>query len=254
MAELPRVEQFRRYISKRCIGLRINAFSAERSMLLRGNTLPKLRSHLVGQHVFEIQRHGKMLFFRLDSGWLYLHFGPMGYPVVAAKPADDAHSVLCAEFPNGLKLQLINHRRIGEFGWVADKEKFLHSRSYGPDALQVTREEFLERIRRRRAGIKAVLTNQDMIAGIGNGYADEILFRSGLHPHLPVSDLTDEQLNKVYDQLQVVLRTAVHSRRAGTLFFVVNRKEGLPCPKCGTPIRKKYVMGRSAYYCPSCQP
>jgi len=254
MAELPRVEAYRRLIEGHCKGKTIALVQGD-SDLLVDISMPQLRAKLLKQKIGAVYRHGKMLFVALGKGkgFLVLHFGPEGYPAPDADPALSPLCVFSLGFHDASFLWIINERRIGEIGWTANKEKLIEERGYGPDALIITEKQFLDNVRKRRSAIKAVLMNQDVTAGIGNAYADEILFRAGLHPHLPMRMITTEMLRKLWQEMRAVLSEAIEGK-AEHHFFVLNRKAGQPCPHCHTLTKQKYVQGRSTYFCPSCQP
>lgn len=132
----------------------------------------------------------------------------------------------------------------------------------GPDALTVDSETFAERIRRRRGQVKGVLTDQEVLAGIGNAYSDEILHRAKLSPFALTHRLTDDQVATLYEATRVVLADAVArsvGQRAASLKgekrsgLVVHGRTGLPCPVCGSQIREVSFADSSLQYCPGCQ-
>ncbi len=133
-------------------------------------------------------------------------------------------------------------------------------------------DELAERLARTDRGIKATLMDQKVLAGIGNIYADEILFRAGVHPSRPASSLSATEVRRVHESIGPVLREAIAAE--GSSFDegyrtvlgleggflaqnAVHRRKGEPCPGCGEPIVKEYIaglIGRPTYYCPRCQP
>ncbi|TND07473.1 MAG: formamidopyrimidine-DNA glycosylase [Bacteroidetes bacterium] len=256
MAELPRAEEYRHLIEENFSGKTIAIVQVDEVVLLRENSREKLRSMLIGKKMGPVFRYGKMLFASLgkNKGFILFHFGPEGFPVVGGDGTLSPKCVFSMGFTDGSFLWVINERRIGEIGWVKDKEDFIRRRKYGPDALVITEKQFLNNIRRRRSCIKALLNNQNIVAGIGNAYADEILFRSGLHPQLPMNMISTESLRKVYKNIREVMSEALTPEGSAGHFFVRNRKAGIPCPACHTPLTQKYVQSRSSYFCPNCQP
>ncbi len=138
----------------------------------------------------------------------------------------------------------------------------------GPDMLEIGFAEWRARIGKRRAPIKAVLLDQGVASGVGNIDADEALFRAGAHPLAPAGSLDDAALRRIFREARAVMRLAI--RHGGTTYmnFVdftgrpgnfkrklrVYQRDGEPCPRCGTPIERVKVAGRSSHFCPKCQP
>jgi formamidopyrimidine-DNA glycosylase len=132
----------------------------------------------------------------------------------------------------------------------------------GPDALSVSREEFEQRLRARRGQVKGVLTEQEVIAGVGNAYSDEILHAAKLSPFAITDRLSPEALDRLYEAMRSVLTDAVQrsvGQQAATLKgekrsgLAVHNRTGLPCPVCGTMIREVSFADSSLQYCPGCQ-
>lgn len=154
-------------------------------------------------------------------------------------------------------LAFTDSRLLGKPGVVDDVEKFIQSKGYGPDAMNISKEEFIERLSGRRMNIKSALMNQKLLAGVGNEYCDEILFQVGLHPESRTDKLDKKILGDIYKQMKAVMKKAVNVNadrdRLRQYFFLDNRKAGLECPRCGGKTSFKKVGGRSAYFCESCQ-
>jgi formamidopyrimidine-DNA glycosylase len=132
----------------------------------------------------------------------------------------------------------------------------------GPDALAVTREEFEERLKLRRGQVKGVLTEQDVLAGVGNAYSDEILHAAKLSPFAITDRLSPEAMDRLYAAMRSVLTDAVGrsvGQKAATLKgekrsgLAVHARNGLPCPVCGDTIREVSFYDSSLQYCPTCQ-
>ncbi|MGH9437558.1 MAG: zinc finger domain-containing protein, partial [Terriglobia bacterium] len=149
---------------------------------------------------------------------------------------------------------------------LAERDKMM--RQLGPDALRITLKQFREALRGRRGAIKAWLLNQRSVAGIGNIYADESLFASHIHPETPAGELSLSASRSLHRAVKEVLRKAVALQ--GTSFrdyididgnpgnfeprLSVYGKTGQPCPRCGKPIVRVIICGRSSHLCPGCQP
>jgi formamidopyrimidine-DNA glycosylase len=137
----------------------------------------------------------------------------------------------------------------------------------GPDALAVGAEEFAARLTARRGRIKPLLLNQVFLRGLGNIYADESLFGARIHPLASVARLSPARVGRLYAAIQEVLRAAVEAGGSSVSDYVdadgragnfqvqhqVYGREGAPCPRCGTPIRRIVVGQRGTHYCPQCQ-
>jgi formamidopyrimidine-DNA glycosylase len=164
-------------------------------------------------------------------------------------------------------------RRLGKISWYAntgDAERAFAG-SHGPDALVITRDELALRLSRTRRGIKPTLMDQKVLAGIGNIYADEILFRSRIHPERVAADLKRTDLDRLHEAIGAVLRAAIEAE--GSSFDAGYRtvlgleggflaqnamygRAGQPCPGCSGPIQKTKIaglVGRPTYYCVRCQ-
>jgi len=143
-------------------------------------------------------------------------------------------------------------------------------KSLGPEPLEksFTLGTFKEIFKNRKGKVKQVLMDQTVIAGIGNIYSDEILWQAKIHPFKEVSKLSEEELKKIYRSIQTILKQAIKAKGESISDFrrpsgekgefdplrKVYRKEGEPCPRCGTEIQRKKIGGRSAHFCPHCQP
>jgi formamidopyrimidine-DNA glycosylase len=165
-------------------------------------------------------------------------------------------------------------RRLGKIHWFdgPDEAAAAFERSHGPDALEIGRDELAARLRKTRRGIKPTLMDQKVLAGIGNIYADEILFASRIHPERTASRLSREELDRLHRSIAQVLAVAIAAE--GSSFDAGYRtvlgleggflsqnamygRAGQPCRGCGSPVEKTKIaglIGRPTYYCPTCQP
>jgi len=184
MPELPEVETFKRYLDSTSLHQRITSVDVRSAYVLKGVSARELDRRLKGRRFEFSRRHGKHLFVRADHDiWLRLHFGMTG-SLHYSKRADDAprQTRVLFVFANAHYLAFDDQRKFGEIGLVADVEQYLRKRGLGPDALHISLLQFGEILRTHRGAVKSILLNQKLIAGIGNIYADEILFRSRIHP------------------------------------------------------------------------
>ncbi len=262
MPELPDVEVFRRYLESNALDQEIKDVEVRGAERILKKTSPEgLKSRLVGRKFYFTRRHGKHLFAGLTSdGWVMMHFGMTGF-LKYFKNEEEApgHIRVLYKFTNGYKLAYDCQRKLGQLQLVNNTDNFVKKKGLGPDAMSVELdfESFKESLKGSRAMIKSALMNQELIAGIGNIYSDEILFKTGIHPKLRAKDLSKEELRKVFSAIPVILDEAIESEvdleRMPSNFLITHRKEGGECPKCGGEIEKIKVSGRSSYVCPVCQ-
>ena len=240
MPELPEVESYARIFARHALGRTIARVRVldERVLAVR----PRELRALVGRRFTEVRRHGKHLFAQAGDRWLRLHFGISGD--LTTEVERFARVVL--EFDDGTLLAFDDMRLFGVVDLVRDPDAFIRERGLGPDPLTIGLREFRARIAGRRGAIKPLLLSQQLIAGVGNLYADETLFRAGIHPRRGAHRLTDSDVKSLFDHLRRVLRDAISGRR---VFLITNREEGEPCPRCGGTLRRAVVGGRTTYFC-----
>ncbi|HZT18040.1 MAG TPA: DNA-formamidopyrimidine glycosylase family protein [Dongiaceae bacterium] len=265
MPELPDVENYRFYLDRHAKRQTIRGVEVIDARVLRRLSGPAFRRRVVGARMGESRRHGKHLLVALDKGgWVTFHFGMTG--ALAAYGGQDerpAYARLSFDFGNGRSLAYTDPRKLGHMGFVEDADRFIAEEKLGPDALakSLTLKRFRELIAGGRGHVKSLLMDQSRIAGIGNLYADEILFQARLHPELPVSRLTPDEVARLYRDMRRVLKIAV-ARGAGSedfldrlpaSYLLRHRGKDERCPRCGGPIQALRMGGRTAYLCPRCQ-
>ena len=171
-------------------------------------------------------------------------------------------------FDDGHELRYSDQRRMGRWYLVTAETlaEVPQMAALGPDALAVTEDEFVQRLRPRRGQIKATLTNQEFIAGIGNAYSDEILWAAGLHPHRRRATMTEEDLRRLYACMREVIQESIGivdatvqgeglgKKEEWREHLKVHRRGGQPCPRCGSEIRSQVRSGSETNYCVPCQP
>lgn len=165
------------------------------------------------------------------------------------------HIRLLINFTNDYRLAYDCPRKFGRVSWTADWKRFVADKDLGPDPLHnnFDKQIFRRILERRRGMIKSLLMNQKALAGIGNIYSDEILFQAGIHPETVVNELGKKEVDRLYDCLMHVLRTAIDLRVGKNGWpddcLLPHRKAGSECPRCGDEILRLQVSGRSAYCC-----
>lgn len=260
MPELPDLEVARRYVNATSLHQKITSVEVRDERVLGDVTTHRLRSALRGRGFDSVRRHGKNLFLGLDDGgWLYVHFGMTG-SLRYFKDAneDPKHDRFLVSFRNGYHLALDDSRMFGRVDLLKDPDEFVRNKKLGPDPLDTDAASFRERFEGRRGSVKAALMNQQIVAGIGNIYSDEILFQARLHPRTDVARLDGETLEGMHEQTLRVLHAAIERgadpNKLPESFLLPHRREGEECPRGNGGIRKITAAGRTAYYCPACQP
>jgi formamidopyrimidine-DNA glycosylase len=166
-------------------------------------------------------------------------------------------------FTDGRQLRYIDQKQMGQLYLTRDMDLVPDYSDMGPEPFDVSLEEFRERLKPYRGEIKGVLTRKEFIAGIGNAYADEILWAARIHPFRKRTQLTAEEVERLYDAMRTTLLEAIEKVRAEMGehielkprdFMAVHMKTGQPCPRCGTPISMIGANQRITNFCRTCQP
>jgi formamidopyrimidine-DNA glycosylase len=264
--ELPDVELYKRYLDEHALRQTIERVAVNDARILGDLPATAFVARLSGNRFEASRRHGKHLLVRLKKdGWLTLHFGMTGDLVYFQDEADDPpYDRVRFDFAGGRHLAYANRRMLGRVGLAEDADAFIVAEGLGPDALDraFDLEAFTRAVEGRRRDIKSVLMDQSVIAGVGNIYADEILFQARLHPKTPVTSLDERQRAELFRQNKAVLQTAIECGAGAEQFLerlphdylLPHRDKGGKCPRCGSPIATLKAAGRTSYYCPRCQP
>jgi len=270
MPELPEVETIVRGLAPELEGVSISSLR-----LLYPKAVPEdraaLKREVPGRTITGVQRRGKLLLIELSPPlYLAFHLKMTGRLILAEKhAAPDKHTRIVFQLANKKKLFFKDMRKFGYCRAFSPKglgEWEFYS-TLGPEPLEIGTDEFVGLFSGRRAKIKGLLLNQRLIAGIGNIYADEALFRARIRPDLAASDLDRQRLIQLYRSSREVLSEAIAESgssirdyrdpfgRPGGFQdnFQVYGKSGQPCPVCGTILSKLKVAGRTSTWCKDCQ-
>lgn len=272
MPELPEVETIRAYLEAILPGRPILAVPHLDPRMVKMGTGDSalIAARLPGLVIQSMERRGKYLFLRFpDNAWLVVHLGMSGRLVMTSKDQVWAnHTHLVLEFSGGDQLRLVDPRRFGRVGWF-EGERLDQIIALGPEPLgrQFNSRYLKSRLANRTTAIKSLLLDQMLVAGLGNIYADEALFKARIHPLMRGQDLGDEAVQRLTRAIRAVLRDGIQHR--GTSFsdyvdalghrgenqdylFVYGRT-GLPCSRCGNPIQSVVIHQRTSHFCRRCQ-
>jgi len=272
MPELPEVETVRRSLIPRVEGRTIVAVDVRERRLRR--PLPAdFAAALRGARIESVERRGKYLLLHLDRAVeeraLLIHLGMSGSLVVRPRAsAFRRHDHVALHLDSGCSVVLNDARRFGlmRVGRIAE---FAELRNVGRDPLAtpLSAAEWRALVRDRRLPIKSLLMDQKVLAGIGNIYANEMLYEAGIRPRRRAANLRGRELERLDGAMRRVLGEAVRLggssisdfRDAGgnpgyfQIQHAVYDRGGAPCPRCAAPIRRVVLSGRSTFYCPTCQ-
>jgi formamidopyrimidine-DNA glycosylase len=259
MPELPDVEAFRRVAAEHAVGRTVRTVEVTDAGVLRGVTAKRLRDTVAGHRFGTPRRHGKWLIVPFGGQEaLLIHFGMTG-SLDWSTGSDDRseHDRIVFGLRNG-ELRYRDQRKLKGIRLVSGRAELDRELSeLGPDALEVTRREFADRLTGSRRGIKSALTDQAVLAGLGNLLADEILWRGRIDPCRSCAELDSADVARLHDRMTTVLRSAVTAGRVPPRrsWLTGHRDEqGDVCPRCGTRLRHGRVNGRGTVWCPHCQP
>ena len=248
MPELPEAERARQAI-ERALHREIVAVDDSDTYVCRPHAPGEIAAALTGRRLTAAHRRGKFMWVETDDGGpdLGLHLGMAGRIAIDEPPAG-LWDRFVLEFADGGRLALHDRRRLGR---AVIEPDFSH---IGPDAGEVSRNEFRARIGRGNAPVKARLLDQHAIAGVGNQLADEILWRAGISPRRRTGSLSEAELDELRRATRRAIRNAIRRGGAHTGELNPEREAGGRCPRCGTELSRARIGGRTTYWCPEHQP
>jgi len=271
MPELPEVETLIRSLWPRVKGLEISRIRVLCRRILKNENFSFLKK-LIGKKIVGLRRCGKMILIDSEEGVsLIIHLKMTGQLMLysSAEPLDK-HTHLILFFKD--KNQELRYRDVRKFGFISwartsDVDSANELIRLGPEPLEIGFPAFGRLFQGRGARLKSLLLNQNFLAGIGNIYSDEILFKAKLHPLTPASCLEKNELRLLWKAMRDVLKTAIRYKGSSIRDFTdaegekgsfqnrhrVYGRESLPCIICGAAVERLRLGGRSSFFCPSCQ-
>lgn len=273
MPELPEVETVKKTLQHLVIGKTIDHVTVLWPKIVkRPDDIEEFRIRLSGQTIQDVERRGKFLKFILDDDVLVSHLRMEGrYMWCGTDEPRDKHTHVILAFTDGSELR---YRDVRKFGTMhvftkGEEQNQLPLSALGPEPLSgtFTSKYLIERLAKTARNIKAVLLDQTVVAGLGNIYVDESLFRARIHPERRADTLTEPEVRRLIRAIRKTIREAVSVGGSTVRTYVnghgemgmfqhslfVYGKKGEGCKVCGTEVKKQVVAGRGTHFCPKCQ-
>jgi len=268
--ELPEVETVKRKLNKRLQNKKIMKVEVFHNNVFAKQDIEKIKEMIKNQTIHQIKRRGKWLLFELDKYYLLSHLRMEGkYLYKDFKEAQNKHELVIFNIDNEFELRYQDTRKFGKMYLVEKSKEITPLKELGlePWDKNLTKEYLKEKLKTKNRPIKASLLDQSIIAGIGNIYADEILFLSNINPERKSNSIKDKELQQIIENTKKVLENAIEEGGTTIRSYTseegvhgnfqnnlnVHQRKGEKCPICSTTIIKKVVSQRGTYYCPKCQ-
>jgi formamidopyrimidine-DNA glycosylase len=264
MPELPEITLLARDMQKELVGRKLGGIEVLQPKCLNV-PVEEFQTRLNGAEILDVRSHGKWLKLETTRGWLLLNLGMGGEILLTQRGNLPEKYRLIFDFEDGDCLA-VNFWWFGYAHYAKDLSSHAMISQLGPDFRSVALDEFRELLRGRRGGIKSFLLNQKRVAGIGNVYVQDPLFKAGVHPLRPIGALSDEQIDNLWRAIQDTLQESIdhggsqweqnlygQNGRWDSSFFLVAYREGKPCPNCGTTVVKIKTGSTHTHICPNCQ-
>jgi formamidopyrimidine-DNA glycosylase len=271
MPELPEVETVKNELLPLVVGRRITGVTLVWEGIVKEVPVEEFCSRIVGQEITTITRYGKYLFFHLSNqGFLLIHLKMTGSLIVSQDPSEPFKFVRAIiHLDNATNIYFRDPRKFGIMRLVQDTAPIRDK--LGPEPLEesFTPQLLAKRLVNRTAPIKALLLDQKFIAGVGNMYADEVLYATKINPWRPAGSLTQPEIKRLHREIRRILWAAIENKGASVdtyfrpdgsegsahyEFKVAHGLGGKTCSTCGGSIERVVVRNRGTYFCPKCQP
>jgi formamidopyrimidine-DNA glycosylase len=271
MPEIAEVETVRNTLKKQILFKKIKDVKILYNKMIDSD-IKTFKSDLVGDEFIDIKRMGKWLIFETSNHYLLSHLRMEGkYFIKNTHEELNKHEHVVITFVDDTDLRYHDTRKFGRMKIINKNElettKEIKNLGYEPGSKELTSEYLIEKFKNKNLPIKTLLLDQSIISGLGNIYANEVLFASSINPLKKGKDITEEETQKIVITSDKIIKNAI--KMGGTTIksytsslgvtgrfqteLKVHKKEGLPCINCNQPIINIKVNGRSTYYCPNCQ-
>ena len=271
MPEIAEVETVRNTLKKRILNKPIKSVNVRYTKMIESN-LEEFKKVLVGRSFLDIKRRGKWLIFDLGEYYLLSHLRMEGkYFIKNHEEELNKHEHVIITFTDNTDLRYHDTRKFGRMNLIKKEElataEEIAKQGLEPGDENLTAKYLIDKFKKKRLPIKTVLLDQTIISGLGNIYANEVLFAAGIDPLKKACDVSLEEASRIVTESNRIIKAAI--KMGGTTiksytsslgvtgrfqqYLCVHKREGMPCLKCGTTILNMKVNGRSTYFCPKCQ-
>ncbi len=271
MPEIAEVETVRNTLKKRILNKPIKSVNVRYTKMIESN-LEEFKKVLVGRSFLDIKRRGKWLIFDLGDYYLLSHLRMEGkYFIKNHEEELNKHEHVIITFTDNTDLRYHDTRKFGRMNLIKKEElataEEIAKQGLEPGDKNLTANYLVDKFKKKRLPIKTVLLDQTIISGLGNIYANEVLFAAGIDPLKKACDVSLEEASRIVTESNRIIKAAI--KMGGTTiksytsslgvtgrfqqYLCVHKREGMPCLKCGTTILNMKVNGRSTYFCPKCQ-
>ena len=271
MPEIAEVETVRNTLKKRILNKPIKSVNVRYTKMIESN-LEEFKKVLVGRSFLDIKRRGKWLIFDLGDYYLLSHLRMEGkYFIKNHEEELNKHEHVIITFTDNTDLRYHDTRKFGRMNLIKKEElataEEIAKQGLEPGDKNLTAKYLVDKFKKKRLPIKTVLLEQTIISGLGNIYANEVLFAAGIDPLKKACDVSLEEASRIVEESNRIIKAAI--KMGGTTiksytsslgvtgrfqqYLCVHKREGMPCLKCGTTILNMKVNGRSTYFCPKCQ-
>ena len=271
MPEIAEVETVRNTLKKRILNKPIKSVNVRYTKMIESN-LEEFKKVLVGRSFLDIKRRGKWLIFDLGDYYLLSHLRMEGkYFIKNHEEELNKHEHVIITFTDNTDLRYHDTRKFGRMNLIKKEElataEEIAKQGLEPGDENLTAKYLVDKFKKKRLPIKTVLLDQTIISGLGNIYANEVLFAAGIDPLKKACDVSLEEASRIVTESNRIIKAAI--KMGGTTiksytsslgvtgrfqqYLCVHKREGMPCLKCGTTILNMKVNGRSTYFCPKCQ-
>jgi formamidopyrimidine-DNA glycosylase len=268
MPELPEVETIKNELSPHVVGRTITGVTPVWTGIIKQVPVEEFISRVRGKKVLALSRRGKYLFFHLSSGEILVAHLKMSGSLFLSAGEPPKYTRIIVHLDNGQNIYFRDPRKFGMLKLITKPEEIISKLGPEPIDKDFSVKVFADRLKNRKAPIKALLLDQKFLAGVGNMYADEALYLARIHPERISGSLTGEEIRRLHRALREVLNAGISYKGAsivtyyrpngstGKAHFQFNVAHGMrkTCKICGNPIKRIVVRGRGTYYCPKCQP